>query len=60
MMDRAELLKAELVAIDFWDRLYLETPEPSQIETDAARARFFRCAQIVYELMSLGITGPIQ
>jgi hypothetical protein len=39
MMDRAELLKAELVAIDFWDRLYLETPEPSQIETDAARAR---------------------
>ena len=53
MAGKVEILKAELEAINLWDRLYAEDPEPSAILKDACVARFFRRAQIAVELMHL-------
>jgi hypothetical protein len=49
---RHELL-AELNAIDLWDRLFAETAEPSQIEKDACKARFFRRVQVTMQLLAI-------
>ena len=46
-------LQAELKALDLWDRLYAESVNPSQIEQDAAKARFFRRVQVSMELLAL-------
>ena len=60
MENKVATLKAELAAIELWDRLFIETPEPNQIDKDAAKARFFRSVQIVHELIKLENTGRIQ
>jgi len=46
-------LLAELNAINLWDRLLAESENPSQIEKDAAKARFFRRLQLTMQLLSL-------
>ena len=53
MASKVKILKAELEAINLWDRLYLEDPEPSATEKDACLTRFFRRVQIAVELMRL-------
>ena len=52
-----KVLKAELEAINLWDRLYAEDPEPSAMEKDACVTRFFRRAQIAVELMNLAASN---
>jgi hypothetical protein len=50
-------LRAELDAINLWDRLLAQNPEPSQIEKGAGRARWFRRPQGMQLLMSILDTG---
>jgi hypothetical protein len=40
MENKIELLQAELDAINLWDRLYVEIPQPDVIDKDACAARF--------------------
>ena len=57
MANKVKLLKAGLEAINLWDRLYAEEPEPSAMERDACVTRFFRRAQIAVELMNLAASN---
>jgi hypothetical protein len=50
MENKIELLQVELDAINLWDRLYVEIPQPDVIDKDACAARFLRRAQIISEL----------
>jgi hypothetical protein len=53
MAKRAQLLRAELEAINLWDRLYAEMAEPSKIDNDACATRLLRRCQIAVELQKL-------
>jgi hypothetical protein len=53
MASKVKVLKTELEAINLWDRLYWEDPEPSEMEKHACLTRVFRRAQIAVELMRL-------
>ena len=53
-------LQAELKALDLWDRLYAERVDPSQIEKDAAKARFFRRVQVIQLLAQLENRSGVQ
>jgi hypothetical protein len=46
-------LRAELNAMNLWDRLLAQDIEPRQIEKDAGRARWFRRPQVMQLLMSM-------
>jgi hypothetical protein len=50
MANQTEILTAELNAINFWDRMYVDNPEPDQIDKDACVARLFRRSQVIVEL----------
>lgn len=50
MTNKVKLLRAELEALIFWDRLYMENPAPDQIDKDARMARIFRKVQLIAEL----------
>jgi hypothetical protein len=50
---RVSQLEAELDAMNLWDRLLAQNPEPSQIEKDAGRARWFRRFQVVQLLSTM-------
>jgi hypothetical protein len=50
-------LRAELDAMNLWDRLLAQGTEPRQIEKDAGRARWFRRTQVMQLLMSMVDTG---
>jgi hypothetical protein len=51
VMDRSELLKAELIAIELWDRLYWLAPNPERYETLAYLRRRDRRAEIITRLV---------
>jgi hypothetical protein len=51
--NKVDVLRAELEAINLWDQLYAEDPEPSLIDKLACIARFFRRARIAVKLMHL-------
>ena len=53
MATQAEVLKAELDAINLWDRLYVEVPAPDAIDKDACFARIFRRVQVIAELQAI-------
>ena len=53
MAAQADVLKAELDAINLWDRLYVEIHAPDAIEKVACFARIFRRVQVVAELHEL-------
>ncbi len=52
-MTKSRQLRAELEAINLWDRLFVEMVEPSTIDTDACAARLLRRCQIAVELQKL-------
>jgi hypothetical protein len=52
-MTKSKQLRTELDAINLWDRLYVELPEPSKIDRDACAARLLRRCQIAVELQKL-------
>jgi len=59
-MNRTELLAAELKAINLWDEMLADDPNPPQIDKDAAKVRFFRRLEIVNELMKPATNEVIQ
>jgi hypothetical protein len=53
MSGKIESLKAEMEAINLWDRIVADNPDPSDVEKDACVARLFRRVQIAVELQQL-------
>ena len=60
MKTEMEVLEAELQAIDLWDRLFVESEEPAEIEKDASNVRSFRRVQIILRMEGLAgsLEGP--
>jgi hypothetical protein len=52
MMKELESLRAEIKAINLWDRLYLESPQ-TEIESDAFVIRQIRRQEIVQQLADM-------
>ena len=52
-MTKGARLRAELDAINLWDRLYVEMAEPTKADSDACAARLLRRCQIAVELQKL-------
>ena len=52
MMKELQSLKAEIKAINLWDRLYLESPQ-TEIESDAFVIRQIRRQEIVQQLADM-------
>jgi hypothetical protein len=53
MMKELQSLKAEIKAINLWDRLYLESPPHTEIESDAFVIRQIRRQEIVQQLADM-------
>jgi hypothetical protein len=54
MSDKIGSLKAEMEAINLWDHLFANSPNPSDMEKDACVARLFRRVQVAVELQQIG------
>ena len=48
-----EKLKAEMDAINLWDRMFADNPNPDDIDKDACTARLFRRVQVAAQLHEL-------
>jgi hypothetical protein len=53
MMKELQSLKAEIKAINLWDRVYLESPPHTEIESDAFVIRQIRRQEIVQQLADM-------
>ena len=53
MMKELQSLKAEIKAINLWDRLYLESQPHTEIESDAFVIRQIRRQEIVQQLADM-------
>jgi hypothetical protein len=51
-MKELQSLKAEIKAINLWDRLYLESPPDTEIESDAFVIRQIRRQEVVQQQLA--------